>query len=115
MLQELKNRQKIDFFINLGSVLYSTRKKCGLKRAYNYIRYNIKDDVNYEDLVISKKLFELIRKGMKISYKISLEHYKILLKLDNIYITNKLIDECVFGGFTLEELSTRVEQLKNEN
>ena len=113
MLNELKNRQKIDFFINLGSVLYSIRKKCGLKRAYNYIHYNIKNDVNYEDLVIAKMFFNLIKKGMKISYKISIEHYKILFELNNVYDINKLIDECIYDGLNLDDLWDRVQVLKN--
>lgn len=115
MLDELKNRQKIDFFINLGSVLYSTRKKCGLKRAYNYIHYNIKNNINYEDLVIANIFFNLIKRGMKLSYKISLEHYKILFELDNVYVINKLIDECIYDGLTMKNLGDKVQLLKNQS
>ena len=51
---------------------------------------------------------------MKISYKISIEHYKILFELNNVYDINKLIDECIYDSLTLDDLWDRVQVLKNQ-
>ena len=39
---------------------------------------------------------------------------KVLFELNNVHDINKLIDECIYDGLTLDDLWDRVQVLKNE-
>lgn len=94
-ISEIENQHEISFYIRFGSVLYNLNHdygSTGLRKMVDYINSEIKQDISLKEVKQVIKFFKLICRGMIISYKLTFDHYKCLLKYDDVVFINSCIE-----------------------
>lgn len=117
MLEEVQNQYEINFMIRFGSLLsrikldYGTN---GLKNVSKYIKKEL--GITYEVYKLKKflKLFNLISKGMIISYRLTIFHYFSLSKFNDIDFINNCIATIEKNHLTSDEFADMLNILQTD-
>lgn len=107
-INDITNQHEINSSIRLGSILNRIKIDYGLqgiRQTVSFINKISATKVVFNDLRKTMKFFEYISKGMRISYKITMDHYKMLLKLNDTKEINDYIDICAANKFNVDDLS----------
>ncbi len=115
-INEIENQHEISFYIRFGSVLYNLNHdygSIGLRKMVDYINSEINQDITLKEIKQIIKFFKLICHGMIISYKITFEYYKCLLKYDDIVFINSCIELANRNPLDLEHFEKIVTNKEN--
>lgn len=117
VLEELENQHEINFMIKFGSLVSRIKIDYGSKGIIDTSKY-IKNElgITYEikDLYNFLKIFTLFSKGMKISYKLSMQHYLHLIDFNDIDFINNCITSAEKSHLNAYEFSEMLALMKDE-
>lgn len=115
-INEIKNQHDLNFYISLGSALNNLKHDyglVGLKHMIDKICENIHYSINYREAKQIIKFFNYITNGMTLSYRLTIEHYKVLLKYDDISFINHCIDFYLKSPLSLDKFIEYVNNMKS--
>ncbi len=115
-IKEIENQHEISFYIRFGSVLYNLNHdygSIGLRKIVDYINHEINHEVSLKEIRLIIKFFKLICRGMIISYKMTFEHYRCLIKYDDVVFINSCIEIANRNPMSLERFEEIINTKRN--
>lgn len=111
MLEDLNQQHQLDFYFRFGSIVFKELESGSkLEVISEYLENKYVIGNNLSNVL---KFYEIVSKGVKLSYKLNVKYYEVLFCLEDINLMNTCLKIAEKEMMTLDEFKILVNSKKN--